>query len=543
MLGTITWAAETDVDALLNAVVSLAEAPAVNDRVGALAGERALVDRIAGLERVKAACAATQAVLTAQLFEMQRAGAQVGRANEQDGARPQVDEAELLRSVGAQVGFARRESPHAGRGHLGLARALTHLPAIRQCLQRGETSEYRVTLVARELGCLSAADRGKADEMVAAKLPRQGNEQARRYAAGVVHQFDTEAALAKIKAAQRGRCVSIRSLPDAMVRISATVPMLGGVAAFAGLHRHADTRAASPGHEDRSRGQIMADEFLARLLGTSTLADTTPDPETDEAGLTVADGDLREAEARDAFAADMAETDTDTAETVPAGSGDADECVSPDPRGTDAAADHAAHTAAGGEPSADPARSPFRPPGPPGGIDEYGVPLDRGTVDIQLIMTDRALFDGDDEPALVPGFGPIPAALARRIVAADRTTRVFLRRLFTRPSDHQIVAMDSRARLFPSGARRLLLARDQICRTPWCDAPIRQLDHIASHRRGGPTELVNAQGLCAACNLTKETAGWHHRTTSDGAIRITTPTGHPQESRPPDPPRSEPWAG
>ena len=518
MSGTDSWSAEINVDVLLNVVLSLADAPAVGDHVGALAGERALVDRIAGLERVKAACAATQAVLTTQLFETQRARAQQSRADEQDGARPQVDEAELLRSVGAQVGFARRESPHAGRGHLGLARALTHLPAIRQCLQRGETSEYRVTLVARELGCLSAADRGKADEMVASKLPRQGNEQARRYAAGVVHQLDTEAALAKIRAAQRGRCVSIRSLPDAMVRICATVPMLGGVAAYAGLHRHADTQAASPGHEDRSRGQIMADEFLARLLGTSTLADTTRHPdshedtETDVAGPAVADGDLT----------------------------DAGEAVSDNPAPT---AHNAQDVAASREPAADPTRSPFRPAGPPGGTDEYGLPIDRGTVDIQLIMTDRALFDGDDEPALVPGFGPIPAALARRIVGADRTTRVFLRRLFTRPSDHQLVAMDSRARLFPSGARRLLLARDQICRTPWCDAPIRQMDHVTSHRRGGPTELVNAQGLCAACNLTKEAAGWRQDRNDTGVVMITTPTGHTQDSRPPDPPTSQPWVG
>ena len=510
MLGESLGTAVTEIDAVLRAMAAFADELGLGGRVSALAAERALVDRIAGLERVKAACAAIQAVLTARLFELQRARAEESLANV-EGARPQLDETELLRSVGAQVGLARRESPHAGRGHLGLARALTHLPAIRHCLLRGETSEYRATLVARELGCLSAADRGKADEMIAAKLPRQGNEQARRWAAGVVQQLDAEAALAKVKAARRGRCVTIRSLPDAIVRLSAVLPMATGVAAFASLYAHAQGVVTGGEHVDGGRGQVMADELAARLLGSTISGQADIAPLSDVV------------------------TDSETGETKDRGPGSdsesASETIAPqNVSGKDRI------DATGGDPDADVGR-------PPGGTDAYGVPVDPGTVDIQLIMTDRALFDGDDEPALVPGFGPIPAALARRIVAADRTTRVFLRRLFARPSDHQLVAMDSRARLFPAGARRLLLARDQICRTPWCDAPIRQLDHVTASRRGGRTELLNAQGLCAACNLTKEAAGWHHRTTSDGAIHITTPTGHPQESRPPDPPRSEPWAG
>jgi hypothetical protein len=38
--------------------------------------------------------------------------------------------------------------------------------------------------------------------------------------------------------------------------------------------------------------------------------------------------------------------------------------------------------------------------------------------------------------------------------------------------------MDSRARLFPAGLRRFILARDDACRTPYCDAPSRHHDHI-----------------------------------------------------------------
>ena len=37
-------------------------------------------------------------------------------------------------------------------------------------------------------------------------------------------------------------------------------------------------------------------------------------------------------------------------------------------------------------------------------------------LDIQLVMSDRTLFDGDNEPAILTGYGPIPAVLARRLV-------------------------------------------------------------------------------------------------------------------------------
>ena len=47
--------------------------------------------------------------------------------------------------------------------------------------------------------------------------------------------------------------------------------------------------------------------------------------------------------------------------------------------------------------------------------------------------------------------------------------------------------MDSRARLFPPGHRRFIQTRDDTCRTPYCDAPIRHLDHIIPWHTGGAT--------------------------------------------------------
>jgi hypothetical protein len=99
--------------------------------------------------------------------------------------------------------------------------------------------------------------------------------------------------------------------------------------------------------------------------------------------------------------------------------------------------------------------------------------------------------------------------------------------------------MDSRARIFPPGLRRLIQARDDTCRTPYCDAPIRHMDHIIPHHAGGPTTQANGAGLCEACNLTKEAPGWSARPVSAApgdsrhTIELTTPTGHTYHSTAP----------
>ena len=107
-------------------------------------------------------------------------------------------------------------------------------------------------------------------------------------------------------------------------------------------------------------------------------------------------------------------------------------------------------------------------------------------VAVQLVMTDRTLLGDHPEPALLTGHGPIPATLARQLLA-DAGTRAWLRRLYTRPADHSLLTMDSRRRGFPGGLRDFLRSRDQICRTPWCDAPIRHIDHITAAQDDGDT--------------------------------------------------------
>jgi hypothetical protein len=158
-------------------------------------------------------------------------------------------------------------------------------------------------------------------------------------------------------------------------------------------------------------------------------------------------------------------------------------------------------------------------------------------VEVNLIMTDQALLsygDNPDEPVHLVGGGTIPAELARRMV--DDADTVFLRRLFTHPTTGQLAAMETKARLFTANQRKFLILRDQTCRTPWCDAPIRHADHITPADHGGETSIANGQGLCQACNHAKQAPGWHQQTEPDGTITTTTPTGHRYQSHPPEPP-------
>jgi hypothetical protein len=156
-------------------------------------------------------------------------------------------------------------------------------------------------------------------------------------------------------------------------------------------------------------------------------------------------------------------------------------------------------------------------------------------VSLGLVMTDAALFGGADDEAHLEGFGPIPAELAREIVsgACRRDEEVWLRRLYASPTSGELVAMDGRGRRFRGSLARFIRLRDRICRTPWCDAPIRHVDHVRRHADDGPTREQNAQGLCEACNYAKDAPGWLARPGPDGGVETMTPTGRTVSSRPP----------
>lgn len=396
-----------------------------------------LIDEITALDQLTTAISARQARLTDAFATRHRA-----RLIENG-----MSTTDARRSVCAQIALARRDSPHKGSRHVGLAHTLVHeMPQILQAMEHGDGSEWRATLIARETAHLSTQDRARIDAALAPQLAGWSDQHTAQQARGWAHRLDPHGAADRARKAATDRRVTIRPAPDCMTYLTALLPMKEGVGVYGALHRAAMTANSTP-DDHRSKGQVMADELVHRVM-------------------TPAAGD-------------------------------------PEPVG----------------------------------------------IELHLIMTDRALADHDDEPAHLLGYGPVPAAIARDLLTTDQHTRVWVRRLFTDPGTGDLLTTDARRRDFPPAARHFLAARDQLCRTPWCGAPIRHADHAIAVSKGGPTTLTNGNGRCTTCNLVKDLDGWTtHLTDTDtdtGAgidTGTTTPTGHTHHSRPPRPPTSPPWA-
>ena len=431
----------------------------------------ALIDQMRALEELKAAASAAQA-RAAALFDAVTRSAQAAA-----GMRPE----QLGKGVGAQIGLARRESPHRGTRLLGLARILTReMPHTLHALTVGVISEWRATLLVRETACLTLADRRKVDEQVAgnlAELEQLGDRQLIARIKTVSYGLDPHSVVNRASKAASERFVSCRPAPDTMTYVTALLPVAQGVSVYAALTREADRLRAIG--DARSKGQIMADTFVERTTGKTRAEDVR--------------------------------------------------------------------------------------------------------VEVQLIMTDRALLGGSSEPAVLAGYGIVPAQLARDLVCGpgknqdaahgtrartgagtaagwgsppappprpDPRTEVWMRRLYTAPDTGALVGMDSRARLVPKGLARFIAARDQVCRMPWCGAPIRHYDHITPVRAGGLTSAENIQGLCEACNQAKEAPGWSMTTVREipsdrprHIVETVTPTGHRYNSATPPLPGGDPDCG
>ena len=161
-----------------------------------------------------------------------------------------------------------------------------------------------------------------------------------------------------------------------------------------------------------------------------------------------------------------------------------------------------------------------------------GRPVDEPeSVALSLVMSDQALWGQDNAPAVLAGYGPIPASLGQRLVrdaVVDKRAVATLRRLYRHPKSGSLVAMESRSRYFPKGLAAFIGLRDQTCRTPYCDAPIRHRDHADPRNRGGPTSVRNGLGICERCNYTKEAPGWQVTIDDENSTHTAefiTPTG------------------
>jgi hypothetical protein len=150
---------------------------------------------------------------------------------------------------------------------------------------------------------------------------------------------------------------------------------------------------------------------------------------------------------------------------------------------------------------------------------------------IHITVPATTLLGLDEAPAELAGYGPIPAAMARRI--ADDPTSLW-RRILTDPASGAVLDVGNTIYRPPTAIARYVAARDRTCRFPGCRQPARRcdLDHVVPYP-AGPTAATNLLTLCRRHHRLKHEGRWQVRQTDEGVATWTSPTGHSYLTHPP----------
>lgn len=81
-------------------------------------------------------------------------------------------------------------------------------------------------------------------------------------------------------------------------------------------------------------------------------------------------------------------------------------------------------------------------------------------VNLGLVVSAETLLADDPEPGDIPGFGPVPATVARKMVAASPKQQTRIRRLFRLAETDALIAMDSTAQRFDGLLADFMAIRD-----------------------------------------------------------------------------------
>ena len=140
-----------------------------------------------------------------------------------------------------------------------------------------------------------------------------------------------------------------------------------------------------------------------------------------------------------------------------------------------------------------------------------------------VMLTEASALGLADEPGFVPGYGFVPAPIARELLASAETWRRF-------------IVDDESGRLIDAGANRyrpsdrlreLVTARDQTCSFDPCERSSldSDLDHVQNFD-GANTTAGNLRPPCRSHHRLKTHGGWRVEVLPDGFTQWTSPTGH-----------------
>nr|WP_050767146.1 HNH endonuclease signature motif containing protein [Pseudarthrobacter chlorophenolicus] len=172
------------------------------------------------------------------------------------------------------------------------------------------------------------------------------------------------------------------------------------------------------------------------------------------------------------------------------------------------------------------------------GSDPYAVDLSKipaPKADVLVTIPLFALLGSTDEPADLDGYGPVPAAMARKIVA-DGATSFY--RVLVDPRDGAPLEIGRTSYRLSEAMKRWIRMRDGHCTFPGCTNPStdNDTDHLTAWQHNGTTGVSNLAQLCPKHHRLKHNGGWTPTAaTTTEPPGWTSPTGRHYLGQHPDP--------
>jgi hypothetical protein len=137
------------------------------------------------------------------------------------------------------------------------------------------------------------------------------------------------------------------------------------------------------------------------------------------------------------------------------------------------------------------------------GLGDVPVPK----ADVLVTVPVCALLGITDEPANLDGYGPIPASMARKLVA-DGATSFY--RVLVDPRDGAPLEIGRTSYRLTKAMKKVLQLRDGKCTFPGCNNPSldNEADHLQAWQHGGNTGISNLAQLCPKHHRLKHATGW-----------------------------------
>ncbi|MEV7573515.1 HNH endonuclease signature motif containing protein [Pseudarthrobacter sp. NPDC089323] len=160
------------------------------------------------------------------------------------------------------------------------------------------------------------------------------------------------------------------------------------------------------------------------------------------------------------------------------------------------------------------------------------VPTPR--TDVLVTVPVFALLGMTDETATLDGYGPIPASMARKLLAdgAESFTRVLID-----PRDGAPLEIGRTSYRLTKAMGQALTLRDGKCTFPGCNnnALDNEADHLQAWQHGGTTGISNLAQLCPKHHRLKHNSGWTPtQATKNEPPGWTSPTGRTYPAGQPD---------